>query len=457
MIGGSIGDLAAMTLLGQGAIGSKTVDPAFANAGVTPEILAAANKSQAMLEQGYQAQSKSGNPNVWPTEYLPPELQAGYTPGTPASNGGGTPNLWQTQVGETQQPNYGYLPGGNMNLSSPGFDIGAIPGQLGSYGGLGNPSSGNGSYGSNGQMFVYNSPGAFTYNPMQLGQAPTVTGTQAFNNGQDPLLQMYRKNLTPQTDPSLQPNLAQINSGDTAFNNSDLFRALQPVQQQQLDQQIGQLHASAGSLGERFGSSMMRNEALLRSNVQNQVNLQNAQIAQQSFENAQNRRVQGLGLSLGNNQNLNQFTLGAAGLQQQAAAGLGNNALNANLADQNLLAQYGIQNANIYNSAAQFNAGQQTAENQFNASQGNTYNSMILQALASAANTQQAQSNYNSGIFGALAGVGIPQAVPSPLPGAIGDAASSLSMLPLLMSMMNSGNNSSYSPYSFQRAPSTYY
>lgn len=323
-------------------------------------------------------------------------------------------------------------------------------------GGQGSEGGGSQGYGDNGQMYLYNSPGAFTYNASTLGQAPTISGSQAFNTGQDPLMQMFQKNLQPSQDPSLMPNLQQINSGNTQFNNSDIFAALQPIQQQQLDKQVGQLHASAGSLGERFGGAMMQNEALLRGQVQNSVNLQNAQIAQSSFENAQNRRLQGLGLSLGNNQNTNQFSLGAAGLQQQAGSGLAGNSLQGQLADQNLLAQYGINNMNSLNSASQFNAGQRTAAGQFTAGQGQQYNQSIMQALAAANNAQQGQMGYNQGLLGIMAGLGVPQAQPSPIPGAIGDAGSSAAMLPLMLSMMRN-QGSSYSPYQFQRAQSTYY
>lgn len=318
-------------------------------------------------------------------------------------------------------------------------------------GGAGTGGGGSGTYGSSG-MYTYTPQQGNTYAPSLLTNAPLIGSSQGQNAGQDSLMQMMRNPLQSATDSSIAPNLAQINSGDTQFNNSDLFKALQPIAQQGLDTQVGQLRGGAGSLGERFGTALNQNEAMLRANVQNTLNLQNAQFAQSSFENAQNRRLQGLGLSSQNLQAQNQFNLGAQGQAQQAATAYGSNQLQTSLANQNLLAQYGINNANISNQANQFNASARTGANQFNAQQGNIYNSTVLSALQAAANTQQAQSGYNAGILGILGGVGVPQQQPNPLFGAIGDSASSMAMLPLLLQMMGQGGgggSNGWQPYQY--------
>lgn len=379
-----------------------------------------------------------------------------------------------------------------------------------------------------GQMYTYHSPGAFTYNPAQLGAAPQVgaqqiagspqvnaqqisglpqltapTGTQGFNAGQDGLMQLMNKQLQPSQDPSLSLNLQSLNNTGDPFNNSDLFKALQPLDQQGIDRQVSDLHGSAGSLGQRFGTAMNRNEGTLRTDIQNNLNARNAQIQQQSYEQAQARRMQSLGMTAGIDQSNNQFALANAGLNLNAAQGLAQTGLQggaldlqagqsnlqamlqaalanqstnlnaqqfnaqqgfnvgqanqqanlqAGMANQNTLAQYGINNMNALNQAGQFNAGQRTQADQFAASQGQAYNQLILQALGNAGNLQQGQNSYNAGLLGILNGVGVPQAQPSAIPGAISDASSSAMMLPFLLQMMGrqGGGGSPYTPSQFQ-------
>jgi hypothetical protein len=170
-------------------------------------------------------------------------------------------------------------------------------------------------------------PGVSAQNIQSPGTmfAPTV-GTSQFNAGQDGLLQMMRRDLGRAVDPELSRNLEQIGAGGTLFDNSDVFRSLGALDQRQINEQVGQLQGSAGSLGERYGTALATNEANLRRDALQNLQARNAQLASGSWEQMQARRLQAAGLMAGREQEANAFTLGAAGQQlqaAQAAAGIG--------------------------------------------------------------------------------------------------------------------------------------
>lgn len=343
---------------------------------------------------------------------------------------------------------------------------------------LQNPSQYNGGMSPRrGGMYQYQDTPAAQYNPSQLGQAPTIgspmqqnitpfegsqagplaqfnpsmIGTQGVNTGQDPLMQMMRANVsTPpgSPDPMTQAGLGQ-------FDNTNLMNALKSQDQQLLDEQVNQLHGSAGDFGKRFGTDMMRNEAQLRNQFATNIAAQNAQLQSQSFENAAGRNLQGLlanqqaGLQAGlQNQQLGaQLGMFNAGNQQQAGLqgqqlnqliGSQNqqSALQALLANQGLAGQYGLANQNAMNQAGQFNASMLQNQNQFGAQQGNIYNQLVMSGLMNAAGLQNQQMGQNISLLGILGGLGIPQQQVNPMYGAIGDAATTAGMLPMLMQMM---------------------
>lgn len=430
-----------------GAVQTPTVpgygggwNPAYANAfpGIDPMSLRAGTTFQNLIDDGKITQDQAlkfmGIPSDWASfnqDSLKPILNTNFSSDFLAKDQTGL----QTALGATkQQGNTGYVNAQGQYVTP---QSGSITLQNGIYvDQYGNPttnpldgstgpvnSGGSSSSGSGNGMYRYQSQGAQTYTPSFIGSS------QGTNVGQDSLMQMMRTPSALQLDPSLMPNLAQVNSGQTQFDNSDIFKALGIQQKQGVEDQVGQLHASAGSLGERMGSFMNRNEALLRNKLQNDINLQNAQIGQSSFEAAQARRLQGLGISAGLSTTAGQQQLSAA----QTYAGN----------QQQLLTS----NANIMNQAGQFNAAARTGENQFTASQGNTYNSMILQALAGAGNLQGQQTGNNTSLLGILGGVGVPQAQASPIPGALSDAASSLGFLPMILQMLGGSKNAAnYTP-----------
>lgn len=295
---------------------------------------------------------------------------------------------------------------------------------------IGMPQTGGPGTGDDQTMYRYTPSQGFTYDPSQIAGI----NTQGFNTGQDAMLQLMRSNPGGQAtrEAGLDTNLLSLGKGDSAFDNSDLFKALAPIDQRGLDEQVAGLHASAGSLGQRFGTAMNEKEALLRSNIQNQTNARNAQIQSSSFENAQARRMQALGLSSGRESMFNQLPLQYGNLNLGAASAYGN--MVGQREGLNLQGQ--MANAGYANQAGQFNAGQRQMADQFNAGQGNIWNQTMLGAMSQAGGMQQNQNQYNAGLLGILNGVGVPMGQPSAWPGAISDIGSSLGFLPYLIQMM---------------------
>lgn len=334
--------------------------------------------------------------------------------------------------GETQFPTMGNP--GNPQGPGGGGPTGA-PGGAGQGNGIGSgawrpPTGGAGfTAPSFGAMWQFQNPGAATFNP---SQAATPTGTQAFNVGQDALMQAARAQLGPADIPGLMNGLANAASGNTQFDNSQLFKSLGALDRQLLNEQVGELHGSAGSLGQRFGTAMMQNEAMLRGNFANQASARNAQIAQQSFEAAQGRAMQGLGMMQGQQQFLSQHPLAALAAQMQAGQALSQ----IGLGQQELGANVNLQNAGFMNQAGQFNAGQQQNMNQFAAQQGNIYNNLALQGMGMANQFQQQQFGNNAQLLGLLAGIPVaPAQAPSAWPGAIAEVGQTAAMWPFLAGM----------------------
>lgn len=345
-----------------------------------------------------------------------------------------------------------------------------------------------GGQGSSPYTIGQNGNDAYHMTPATLGDAPMADaaqidlgsiGTQAQNTGQDALMQMLKRDITPGTNPDLSLNLQQLGQGNTQYDNTGLFNAIDQQGQQQLDDQLAQLHGSAGSLGQRFGTAMLQDEGRLRTNYALNNTLGKQQIGQQSFEAAQGRRQPALNLQGDLLNQANQFGLQGLGLQQQAATNLGQlgqagaglnlqallaNAANqqqSNLANQGILGQYGIQNANYLNQAGQFNAGQNLnvdqynsgmnfGQDQFNAGQQNLYQNFMLQALMGASGLQSGQNSLNAQLLGILGGVGVPQQGGSPWGGAISDIGGLTALAPFLFQLQQRGGRSGVP------SPSTY-
>lgn len=115
-----------------------------------------------------------------------------------------------------------------------------------------------------------------------------TTGGEAFNTGQDSLLQMLR------TDPNAKARTAMegmLETGDP-FDTSNMFRMLEQVDARQRASGLADLRAGASGLGQRFGSSMMQGEQDVVKQLLESTGARNAQIQQGSYEAAQGRRMQ---------------------------------------------------------------------------------------------------------------------------------------------------------------------
>jgi len=335
------------------------------------------------------------NPNALPAGYQQNIFQpTGSQAGNPIDN---FPSSGPVGAGTAGGGMYRYTPLAhgftyNANLLGTAPQVNASPVQF-------NPSFAGAQSAAPGQMqAALVAPNAFG----KLG------GTQGFNQGQDGLLQMMRREIGLQQDPSLALNLQQINAGNSQFDNSQLFKALQATDDPALQRQVDQLHASAGSLGARFGTAMQRNEAELRGNFAAAAQARNAQIAQQSFEAAQARRLQGLGLTGQLQDQTNQFGLANAGLQLQAgqaAGGLERSGqqlqLQSGQFDIGNQLQAALANQASQNATQQFNIGNTLQNQQFNAAnqqQAGLANQALLAQLLPGArqNSLQAQlANQN--------------------------------------------------------------
>lgn len=143
-------------------------------------------------------------------------------------------------------------------------------------------------------------------------QIANYFSTNPFSMGSDPILQSLR------TDPaskSVTETLLNLSQNGNPFDTSSMFAALTPVRQRQLNEQIAGLRAGSGSLGQRFGTSTLNAERTLRGNALQDFALQDAQIQQSAFENAQQRRLGAAGQLT--NYLAQQAQLGLAGRGQQ--------------------------------------------------------------------------------------------------------------------------------------------
>lgn len=253
--------------------------------------------------------------------------------------------------------------------------------------------------------------------------APTPVGTEAFNPGQDALLQMMRSSPSYQANTSLDAALEGI-LGGKPFDTTEQFNTLGALSQQDLAQQVAGLHASAGSLGQRFGTAGQGAEARLRSTAITNLAAQRAQIAQNAYNVNQQNILGAAGLAGGREGAMNQFVLQA--LQQRAAAA-------------QAAGQLGLAGRQLTSQEQQFNAGQTQQNNQF-------LNSFMLQALAQAGGLQQGANSQNAQLLAILAGQPVPQGQPSAIPGAVGDVSQMALLWPFLQGILKGGGGGGYTP-----------
>lgn len=142
-------------------------------------------------------------------------------------------------------------------------------------------------------------------------------GGSDFNTGQDGIMQLFRRGIgnVDQLGPNPAATAAFTDAanGNTRFDISKLFDSIKAQGLTDLGDQVASLRAGAGSLGQRFGSSIGNREALLRSRAVTGMNAAYTQAGQSAWEAAQARRL-----------------AGAQGLDQQSQQAIAARAADAN-------------------------------------------------------------------------------------------------------------------------------
>jgi len=132
-----------------------------------------------------------------------------------------------------------------------------------------------------------------------------IFGNQAFNTGQDALMQMLRE------DP---------------FDTGELFASWEPMEQRALDQALDEGWGQASGLGQRFGSAMRTEEGRTRGQAAEQNTARRAETSFRAYE--KNADLQAMAAQLLSNLGLAQGTTylgglqGLAGLQNQRQGGI---------------------------------------------------------------------------------------------------------------------------------------
>jgi len=130
---------------------------------------------------------------------------------------------------------------------------------------------------------------------------------QAFNTGQDALLQMLRSNPLESSDRAMQ---GMVETGNP-FDMTELFRSLGVMDQRSREGALADVRSGASGLGQRFGTAMARESNNAMSQLLDSAAARNAQIAMGSHDAAQGRRLGAAG-------QLNQNLMTRMGLAQGA-------------------------------------------------------------------------------------------------------------------------------------------
>jgi len=128
----------------------------------------------------------------------------------------------------------------------------------------------------------------------RLSDPRAISGSNA---GQDALMQLVNGNggynsITAQLDPTAGMALTRMLEGNTAFDNSNMFSALQPIEDRTRNEALASLNAQAGSLGRRFGTQTQDRSANLLQKLTEDANLRRQELARTSYEAAQARILQ---------------------------------------------------------------------------------------------------------------------------------------------------------------------
>jgi hypothetical protein len=140
----------------------------------------------------------------------------------------------------------------------------------------------------------------------------------SFNGGQDALLQMLR--AKPWAQQGYADDRLRAASAATPFNLTDQFAAFRDTANQNITDQVNQLHAGVGSMGRRFGTGTANAEALLRARGVTGLNQTVADLSNSAFESAQNRGLSAA--QIAGNLGVARGQLGVSAAGQASSAGL---------------------------------------------------------------------------------------------------------------------------------------
>lgn len=228
-----------------------------------------------------------------------------------------------------------------------------------------------------------------------------------FNVGQDAIMQLLRADPNKQLGAARDQMAGLLETGNP-YNTSEMFAALQPVEDRELNQSLATLRGNAGGLGERFGSAMQTkvNDGVAQL-LDNQA-LRRSQINMDSFENAQGRRLDAA-------QIIGQLT--GQEFQNAATASQATNnnldtLLRGYLGNADLQMRGQLANQSEYGRTQQANIDNQFTGAQFNQMARQAQLAQMLQAIGMGQGFRSTQDNYNMNLLSLEAGLPLPQANP---------------------------------------------
>lgn len=295
-------------------------------------------------------------------------------------------------------------------------------------------STGTQQLAQNYQMPSAYAPGQYNAGQFNMGSLGinNITGGAGANTSQDALMQMLNRNPAAQLGQA-GATLDQLSQTGMPANTQSLLAGLQPMQAQQMNQQVNQLRAGASGLGARYGSGIGANEALLRSNLGAQQNATNSQLVYQGQNDAANRMMQaaqGFGGLL--NQGVNS--------QLGAASGI-NSLMGTQLQGANLGMQGGFNNLNAMNQGGMFNVSSGMQGQQINNQAQQFGNQYLAQLYNQGQQGMIGQMGANNQLAGMMNGIGGPQfnAQGANTLGALGETALDPTMIQMLSRMGQPG------------------
>lgn len=237
--------------------------------------------------------------------------------------------------------------------------------------------------------------------------------TARANPGNDALMQFMRSDPSRQLNAGTTSALTGMMNNPAQFDASQAFSGLQAQDARTIQNAMTSLTGSFGGLGQRFGTSAMRQASDLQGNIAGQLAARNAGIAQSSFTDAQARAMQAAGLLNSREQFSSGQALNAAQSLNQQGLGVASLAANLGQANQN----------NLFRNT-QFN--QQNADDFFSQQMG---------GIQSGYNMMQGRNQNNMNLLSIIQGLQPQGSGLSAVGGGLGDIGQLIAFLPMLRKM----------------------